>query len=296
MINQKMEDGFYPALGTPTDAGGNLMAESYRKQIEGMIESGAKGILCMGSMGKMTSIGNSEYPKVAAHCVEAVQQRLPVMVGVMDCSVSRVKDRIESLGNMEIDGVVATVPYYYKLNTPEIIRFFDLLSKASKHPVYIYDLPPVTQSPITFGVMEALAGIPNIKGIKTANLALIQEMERNNYRRDDFSLFYSGLDLFDIAIQSGIGKNLDGMFTCTPVNSKRLYENAEKKDIDACSKYLNNILLLRNTLLKGNIFSAYSYAMELTGCPGNYQTDYDTAVSEELKSRIYDVMKAIGEI
>jgi hypothetical protein len=86
------------------------------------------------------------------------------------------------------------------------------------------------------------------------------------------------------------------MFTCTPVNSKRLYENAETKDIDACSKYLNNILLLRNTLLKGNIFSAYSYAMGLTGCPGNYHTDYDTAVSEELKSRIYDVMKAIGEI
>jgi hypothetical protein len=36
--------------------------------------------------------------------------------------------------------------------------------------------------------------------------------------------------------------------------------------------------------------------MELTGCPGNYHTDYDTAVSEELKNEISDMMKAIKEI
>ena len=60
--------------------------------------------------------------------------------------------------------------------------------------------------------------------------------------------------------------------------------------------YLNNILGLRNLLLKENIFSAYSYAMELLGCPGDYQSDYDTPVSESLKTEIYEMMKAIKEI
>jgi 4-hydroxy-tetrahydrodipicolinate synthase len=115
-MNQKMKDGFYPALGTPTDAEGNLIVNSFRKQIEGMIDAEAKGILCMGSMGKMASIRNSVYPKVAQQCVEVVKQKLPLMVGVMDCSVSRIADRIDVLGNFKIDGVVATIPYYYKLN------------------------------------------------------------------------------------------------------------------------------------------------------------------------------------
>lgn len=296
MINQKMKDGFYPALGTPTDAEGNLVVNSFKKQIELMIGAGASGILCMGSMGNMASIRNSVYSEVAKQCVETVSQRVPVMVGVMDCSVSRVTDRIEALDNIKIDGVVATVPYYYKLNITEMVNFFQLLAEKSKYPVYIYDLPSVTQSPVTFGVMEALADIPNIKGIKTANLALILEMQRNNYRNNDFSVFYSGLDLFDIAIHSGIGKNLDGMFTCTPVNSKKMYENAGRANKDVYARFLNNILLLRNLFLKGNIFSAYSYAMELIGCPGNYQADYDAPISEKLKLEIYDAMKAIEEI
>ncbi len=277
MKYQKMEDGFYPALGTPTEAG-------------------AKGVLCMGSMGKMASIGDREYPGVARHCVETVSQKVPVMVGVMDCSISRVVDRIEALGNIKIDGVVATVPYYYKLNTNEIINFFQLLSKKSKHPVYIYDLPSVTQSPVTYGIMEALSGASNIKGIKTGNLALILEMQRNNYRDDNFSVFYSGLDLFDVALYSGIRKNLDGMFTCTPFNSKKLYENAERDNLKTSSNFLNHIINLRNIFIKEYVFSAYSYAMELLGCPGNYHPDYSVPVSENLKKEIFSYMKTINEI
>ncbi len=291
-----MKNGFYPALGTPTDDEGKLVVKSFDKEIELMIGAGAKGILCMGSMGKMATIKDREYPKVAKQCFETVSQRVPLMVGVMDCSVSRVIDRIGALGDIEIDGVVATVPYYYKVNTKEIVRFFELLAKTSRYPVYIYDLPSVTQSPVTLGIMEALADIQNIKGIKTANLALILEMQRNNYRNDDFSVFYSGLDLFDIALYSGIDKNLDGMFTCTPVNSKKLYENTVQNNLETNSKYLHNILKLRNLFLKENIFSAYSYAMELIGCPGNYHSDYDIPVSERLKEEIFDCMRLIKEI
>ena len=47
-----MKAGFIPALGTPLDKNGNLMVESYKKQINDQIDAGAVGILCMGSMGQ----------------------------------------------------------------------------------------------------------------------------------------------------------------------------------------------------------------------------------------------------
>lgn len=296
MTYKKIEDGFYPALGTPTNSEGKLILSSFRKQIELMIDAGAKGVLCMGSMGKMASISDREYSGVAKQCVENVSQKVPVMVGVMDCSVSRVLDRVEALGDIKIDGVVATVPYYYKLSSNEIINFFKQLSKKSKYPVYIYDLPSVTQAPVTFEIMEALADIPNIKGIKTGNITLIREIQRSNYRNDAFSVLYSGLDLFDIALNSGIRKNLDGMFTCTPFNSKKLYENLEQNSLKTNSIYLSNILNLRNIFLKESVFSAYSYAMELLGCPGDYHPDYSLPISEKLKEEIYNFMKTIKEI
>jgi dihydrodipicolinate synthase/N-acetylneuraminate lyase len=290
-----MKNGFYPALGTPTDDNGKVIASSYIKGIELMLASNAAGVLCMGSMGNMVGIRNSEYAKVASLCVKTVAKKIPVMVGVMDCSVNRVLDRIEALDNIEIEGVVATAPYYYKLNAGEIINFYTMVSKKSKYPLYIYDLPPVTQSPITKDIVIPLMKIPNIKGIKTANINLILDLFRNNSLRSDFSIFYSGLDSFDAAIKSGIKKNLDGMFTCTPYNSKMMYENFEDGD-NKTSHHLNNILILRNTILKEDIFPAYSYAMGLLGCAGNYHPDYNNQVSNELKEEIFECMKSIKEL
>ncbi|MBN1181167.1 MAG: dihydrodipicolinate synthase family protein [Bacteroidales bacterium] len=291
-----MKNGFYPALGTPTDENGKLNKTSYTKEIELMIASGAAGVLCMGSMGNMVSIRNSEYQKTASICVKTVAKRVPVMVGVMDCSVNRVLDRIEALNDIEIEGVVATAPYYYKPSAGEMINFFTMVSENSRYPLYIYDLPPVTQSPVTSDILTPLMEIQNIKGIKTANINMILDLMRNNAIRNDFSIFYSGLDSFDAAIKSGIRRNLDGMFTCTPYNSKMMYENFENGDDLKISQQLNNILILRNIMMKEEIFPAYSYAMELLGCPGYYHPDFNKQVSDELKEEIYYCMKLIKEI
>lgn len=296
MAVKQMINGFYPALGTPTDDNGKLIEKSFAKGIELMIDSGAAGVLCMGSMGNMVSIRNSEYGKTAALCVKTAAKKVPVMVGVMDCSVNRVLDRIDALNNIEIEGVVATPPYYYKPNAGEIISFYTMLAEKSRYPLFIYDLPPVTQTPITKDMVIPLMKIQNIKGIKTANINLILDLLRNKLVRSDFSIFYSGLDSFDAAIKTGIKKNLDGMFTCTPYNSKMMYKNIEDGDADKISQHLNNILILRNTMLKGDIFPAYSYAMGVLGCPGNYHPDFNKQVSDKLKEEIVACMKSIKEI
>ena len=283
-------------MGTPTDDNGILNETSYAKATELIIVSGAAGVLCMGSMGNMVAIRNSEYAKTASVCVKTVAKRVPVMVGVMDCSVNRILDRIEALGNIEIEGVVTTAPYYYKLNAGEIINFYTMLSEYSRYPLFIYDLPSVTQSSITKDILMPLMKIQNIKGIKTANINLILDLMRNDAVRSDFSIFYSGLDSFDAAIKSGIRKNLDGMFTCTPYNSKMMYEDFENGDELKISRHLNNILNLRNIMLQGDIFPAYSYAMGLLGCPGNYHPDFDKQVSDRLKEEICNYMKLIKEI
>lgn len=289
-----MENGFYPALGTPVDDKGVLLEDSYAKQIELMIGAGASGLLCMGSMGQMESIKNTEYLKVATKCVEVNAGRLPVMVGVMDCSLARVLDRVELLNNLDIEGIVATLPFYYKIRPVDGVSFYRQLAERSKFPVYIYDLPSVTQTPITFDMMVALSKISNIKGIKTANMVLIAELQRNKIFGSDFSYFYSNLDLFDNARSVDIKKNLDGMYTCTPVNSKKMYQNDAESF--AYTQSLTNILQLRNLFIKENVLAAYSYSMELLGCPGNYHPDYAAPISDGLKKEIKECMTAIGEI
>lgn len=291
-----MKDGFYPALGTPVGADGKLIKDSFNRQVEFMIEANAQGLLCMGSMGNMVSLRNNEYPLIAKYCYDVVNKRVPLMIGVMDCSIARILDRIDSLKDIDIDGVVATIPFYYMLKPIEVVNFYTTLAKKSKYPVYIYDLPGVTQMPVTIFHLATLVKESNIKGIKTGNINLILELSRNNLlkNRDDFSVFYSNLDLFDVALKSGINKTLDGMFTCTPFNSKQMY--GDTNDDKLFQEHLNNILKLRNLFLKENVLSAYSYAMELLNCPGIYHADYALPITETLKEEILELMKQIKEI
>lgn len=291
-----MKNGFYPALGTPLDADGNINKESYIKQINIMTQSGASGLLCMGSMGNMTSILDDVYPDAAEICVEANYGKLPIMVGVMDNSVARVMDRIYSLGDLEIDGVVATTPYYYKSTDQQIINFYTMLAEESYYPVYIYDLPSVTQSPVTESILLSLMEDENIAGIKTANYNMLQKVISEGNVPDDFEIFYSGLDTFDIAQKNGITKNLDGMFTATPENSRLMYECAAKNDDKGVTEYLAKIIKLRNEFVKSSVFTAYSYAMNLLGMPGLYQPDYHGRVEAGAMDGIKNCMKEIGEL
>ncbi len=133
----RFKNGFYAALGTPADDSGTLLRESFAHQIELMISAGASGLLCMGSMGRMESIRNSDYRFVAEVCASVVRNRIPLLVGVMDCSIFRVLDRIKTLKGLQIDGVVATPPFYSKVSESEMINFFNGIAMNHEYPVYI---------------------------------------------------------------------------------------------------------------------------------------------------------------
>ena len=90
-----MKAGFIPALGTPLDKEGNLVTESYKKQIEDQIQAGAAGILCMGSMGIQPYLKTEVYPQVAKAAVEAAdRKRFEFVNGV----VSKVEKRKVEVG------------------------------------------------------------------------------------------------------------------------------------------------------------------------------------------------------
>lgn len=284
-----MNDGFYTALGTPVDSDGKLIKKSFEGQIERQIEAKAAGLLCMGSMGNMVGIRESEYFQVAKTSVLQVRKRIPLMIGVMDNSIKRVLDRISTLDGLDIEGVVTTTPFYYRVNQEQIFTFYDEIAKKSKYPLFMYDLPGVTQSPIATQTVLQLMKNKNIRGLKSGNMNLISEIMRSGADYRSFDLLYSGLDTFDIAIKGGITKNLDGMFACTPSNSEKMYHGGNP------AMHLDNILKLRNLFVKHGVLNSFSYSMELLGYPGIYHEDYTVEINENAKSEIRESMIEIGE-
>ena len=190
----KMNAGFIPALGTPVDENGIFLPESYEKQIDDMLEAGAVAVLVLGSMGMMYAIRQDQYRSVVETAIEAVGGRCPVLVGAMDNSLWRVKERLRYLAGLDIDGIVLTPPYYYASTPDELVRFYVGVAQVSPYNVYMYDLPVVTQTKITYSSIErVLAETDKLKGIKTADQALGRNLILSKNIPSDFSVIYSGL-------------------------------------------------------------------------------------------------------
>jgi 4-hydroxy-tetrahydrodipicolinate synthase len=293
-----MKKGFYTALGTPLDLQGNFCPESMARQIELQIDAGVSGLLVMGSMGNMTYLKNSEYPKVAACAVEAAKGRVPVLVGVTDVSIGRVMDRVAALEGINgIDGIVSTIPYYGTCNQANIYEFYNEVATRSGKHTYLYDLAVVTKAPTLPATVKKLWKNPNIKGIKSGNLVTHRLLMRAEDRPADFTQMFSNLDEFDIAYKYGIDKNLDGMFACTPKTAQKMYQALDAGDYALGGKYLDDIIALRNLFLTTPcLMKAFTHAMHLLGCEGNFAQDYNRDIPDADKERVTAAMKALGEI
>ncbi len=291
-----LKNGFYTALGTPLTEDGKFIESSLVKHIEQQIDAGAAGLLLMGSMGKEAAIRHSEYSKIIDTAIDAVCGRVPLFVGAMDNSIARVMERIEMIGKgKKIDGLVLTVPFYAVPKEADAIYWFTCIADRSPYPIYLYDLPGVTQFRITASIIDAIIKHPNVKGIKTANWELIKTIERK-YPGCDFECLYSGLDSFDYANVLDIKKNLDGMFSCTPKNAKLMYDSLADGDIASARYYLDNILLLRDTMVKHGLSRCFTYCMNFIGIEGNFHYDYTAPTAKDAKDVMLETLKKIGEI
>lgn len=291
-----LKNGFYTALGTPMTEEGKIVEGALKAHINQQIDAGAVGLLLMGSMGIEASVPHAEYGRAVDIAIEATAGRVPLFVGAMDNSVARVKERIDMIGaGKKIDGIVLTVPFYAVPREADAICFFTQIANYSPYPIYIYDLPGVTQFRVSMNVIDAVIGHANVKGMKSANWELIKAIERK-YPDAGFDCLYSGLDSFDHANTLGIKKNLDGMFCCTPKNGKLMYECAAKGDTAGMRKYLNNILLMRDTMIANGLMRCFTYCMNHLGIEGNFHQDYYAPTKDDASDKMLETLKKIGEL
>lgn len=294
---KKLKAGFVPALGTPLDKEGNLLVQSLKKQIDDQISAGAVALLCMGSMGIQAFVRNDVYPQVAKTAVEAANGRVPVYVGAMDNSIARVKQRIASLEEVDIAGLVFTTPYYHACTRDQMVNFFQGVAALTKHDILLYDLPGVTQSKITYDmVLELLDTVPNLAGIKSNDTQMFRKLKLNPSVPEDFTMVYSGLDTFDIAYKWGIDNCLDGMLSCTPRNTGKMFKAMEENDYATAAECLNHIVSLRDCFVAHDIWPSFTAAMNMLGYEGDFAPDYVSDIKEESFAAVRTEMIRIGEL
>ena len=168
--------GAYTAMVTPMKDNGDVDYDGFRKLINFQIDEGIDGLLPMGTTGETPTLDDNEEEKLIKTAVEENRGRVPVIIGAGSNSTKHMEYYVKRARDLGADAALVVTPYYNKPNDSGLIKHFELAA-APGLPVIIYNIAGRTGRNIPTPLMEKIAAIPGIAGVKEASGDINQIMD-----------------------------------------------------------------------------------------------------------------------
>jgi 4-hydroxy-tetrahydrodipicolinate synthase len=167
-VKAKEFKGAYTALITPMKDNGDVDYEGFRRLIALQIEAGIDGLVPLGTTGETPTLDEDEEERLIKIAVEETGGRVPLIVGAGSNSTRHMTEYVKRAGDLGADAVLVVTPYYNKPNDSGLLRHFEAAASCGL-PVIIYNIGSRTGRNIPAGLLEQIAGIPGIAGVKEAS-------------------------------------------------------------------------------------------------------------------------------
>lgn len=162
--------GVIPPVVVPLDANRQLDVEAFERSINHMIDGGVHGLFFLGSSGEVAFLNDEQRYQVLEEAVRIVDHRVPVLAGVIDMETNRVIKQIERTRDFDIDGLVATAPFYALGGPKENERHFRVLREHTNDiPLFAYDLPVCVHTKLDPTMLVRLGNDGVLAGVKDSS-------------------------------------------------------------------------------------------------------------------------------
>jgi len=172
--------GVIPPLITPVDSDDRLDEKAFRNIIEHVIAGGVHGVFALGTTGEFYGLELEEKKRAIAVALDQVRGRVPVYAGA-SAITTRECMRLARLAEEEgAQAVTVLTPMFISPSEEELYRHFRAIAASTTLPVLLYNNPDRTGISMSAQLVERLAEIPNIVGVKdsSGDLTLTSEYIR----------------------------------------------------------------------------------------------------------------------
>jgi len=166
--------GAFTALVTPMTESGEIDYEGFRRLIQFQITEGIDGIVPLGTTGENPTLDVKEEDKLIeiavkeAHNFSAARGKIPVILGAGSNDTKHMVKYVKRAKDMGADAALVVTPYYNKPNDDGLLRHFEEAAKVGI-PVIVYNIASRTGRNIPAPLMEKIAKIPGICGVKESS-------------------------------------------------------------------------------------------------------------------------------
>lgn len=178
--------GVIPPIVTPVNAEERVMENSLRQIVDHVINGGVHGILSLGSNGEFFGLDREEQERAAAITIDHARGRVPVYVGIADITTRECVRWARWAEQRQAQAISILHPMFLSPNDDELYQHFKAVAEATSLPVLLYNNPDRMRCGISANLLERLAAVPNIVGIKesSGDMTLTAEFIRRTRDRD----------------------------------------------------------------------------------------------------------------
>ena len=251
--SEKLFSGVIPPIITPLTPKRALDVEALDKLIDFLIRQGVSGIFVGGTSGEACYLSAPDQKRLYERCIERTAGRIPVLCGVIEASTARVVERIKELEQIGAEIFVATPAFYLQNSCQnEILRHYEVVSRATKHWVAAYNIPVTTHVNILPETAAQLNQFDNLVLYKDS-CADFEQIQRNIYllRDTHISLFNGAEEICAASMAFGAQGCVPGLANYFPKLFIDCCESARLGKLTEAAALQEKIYRIRKSLSVG---------------------------------------------
>jgi len=195
------------AIITPFKNDSSIDFAALGRVVNHVISGGVNYIVALGTTGESVTLTKDEKNALISYVVEAIDNRVPLVVGIGGNNTQEVINCIRHSDLTGIDGILSVSPYYNKPSQKGLFEHFKAIATCSPIPVILYNVPGRTACNISSDTCLELAHeCENIVAVKEASGDISQIMRIIKGKPENFGVI-SGDDTMMIPViaSGGVG-------------------------------------------------------------------------------------------
>ncbi len=163
-------EGILPALVTPfTDDGKTVDEERLRGLVSQCIKLGVHGVVPCGTTGEFVNMTMEEKKRVIDIVIDEVDGKVPVVAGTGASGTDQALEMTRYAKDAGADAALIVTPFYLKPTNRGIYEHYFTIAGEVDLPIILYNIPQCTGVQLSWQMVEDLAQIPNIVGLKDSS-------------------------------------------------------------------------------------------------------------------------------
>jgi 4-hydroxy-tetrahydrodipicolinate synthase len=230
-------EGIIPALVTPFSKNRKQVNEAaLRNLVRHCMDSGVDGVVACGSTGEFVNLTIRERKKVTEIVINEVNGKVPVIAGTGSSGTDQALELTKHAKDVGADAALIITPYYLKPSDRGMYEHYYTIANKVDLPIILYNFPQCTGAPLSWQMVEDLAQISNIVGLKDSSGQLTYIITILEKVRDKINVLTGSDETLVAALAVGCSGGILASANVIPDLWAKLYDAVSKGELETARR------------------------------------------------------------